>query len=49
MSRQIEFRRRQVYGLLLVLSVLLVIGLVRAGLAPGGLRNVFPPGWWRAW
>ena len=40
----LELRKRQIYGLLIVAVVLLVIGLCRAP-----LRDVFPLGWWRAW
>lgn len=39
-----EFRRRQVYGLLLLAMTLLIVGLARSS-----LRDIFPPGWWRAW
>lgn len=40
----LELRKRQVYGLLLLAVVLLIAGLCRAP-----LRDVFPPGWWRVW
>jgi hypothetical protein len=39
-----EFRRRQIYGLLLVALILLIAGLSRAS-----MRDVFPTGWWRVW
>lgn len=39
-----ELRKRQIYGLLLLAAVLLVAALCRAP-----LRDIFPPGWWRAW
>lgn len=44
MSREAEFRKRQIYGLLLLICVLLIIGLSRAS-----WRDIFPPGWWRVW
>ena len=39
-----EFRRRQVYGLVVVAVILLIAGLSRAS-----MQDVFPPGWWRIW
>lgn len=39
-----EHRKRQIYGLLLIAMALLVAVLCRAP-----LRDIFPPGWWRAW
>jgi hypothetical protein len=40
----LEFRKRQIYGLLLLALVLLLAGFCRAP-----LRDIFPPGWWRVW
>jgi hypothetical protein len=39
-----EFRKRQIYGLLVVAVILLLAGLSRSS-----LRELFPPGWWRVW
>jgi hypothetical protein len=39
-----EFRRRQIYGLLVVAFLLLLAGLGRSS-----LHDLFPPGWWRVW
>jgi hypothetical protein len=39
-----EFRKRQIYGLLVVAIILLLAGLGRAS-----LTSLFPPGWWRIW
>jgi hypothetical protein len=41
--RQTE-RRRQIRGLLLLFTALLIFILLRAG-----LHNVFTPKWWRVW
>lgn len=40
----LELRKRQIYGLLLLALALIVAALYRAP-----LRDIFPPGWWRAW
>ena len=39
-----EFRKRQIYGLLVVAVILLLAGLGRSS-----LHDLFPPGWWRVW
>jgi hypothetical protein len=39
-----EFRKRQIFGLLLVAAVILVIALLRAP-----AHSVFPHGWWHVW
>jgi hypothetical protein len=39
-----EFRKRQIYGLLVIAVILLLAGLHRSP-----LRDLFPPGWWRVW
>jgi hypothetical protein len=39
-----EFRKRQIYGLLVVAVILLLAGLGRLS-----LRELFPAGWWRIW
>ena len=44
MSADPEFRKRQIYGLLVVAVILLLAGLSRSS-----LRDLFPPGWWRIW
>ncbi len=43
-TADLELRKRQIYGLLIIAAVMLVISLCRIP-----LRDVFPPGWWRAW
>jgi hypothetical protein len=43
-STRPEFRKRQIYGLLVVAVILLLAGLSRSL-----LRELFPPGWWRVW
>lgn len=42
--REMQERRRQVRGLLLLALVVLAAAIVRAG-----VHNVFTPGWWRLW
>ncbi|HEY2040473.1 MAG TPA: hypothetical protein VGG95_12450 [Edaphobacter sp.] len=37
-------RRRQLRGLILLAIVVLLFGILRAGVA-----HVFPAGWWRLW
>lgn len=44
MPADLELRKRQVYGLLILAMVLLVVGLARSS-----WRDVFAPGWWRLW
>jgi hypothetical protein len=44
MPADLEFRKRQVYGLLIVALVLLAAGIARSS-----MHNLFPPGWWRLW
>jgi hypothetical protein len=39
-----ELRKRQVYGLLICVVVLLLAGIGRAS-----FHDLFPPGWWRVW
>jgi hypothetical protein len=44
MAADLELRKRQIYGLLIVALVLLVVGIARSS-----LHDLFPPGWWRIW
>ena len=39
-----QFRKRQVYGLLVIAVLLLLAGLGRSS-----VHDLFPPGWWRVW
>lgn len=44
MSHSQEYRKRQVFGLLLIAAALLAIALLRAP-----AHTVFPRGWWHVW
>jgi hypothetical protein len=44
MSNAREYRKRQVFGLLIVAVVIAGIAILRA---PAG--SVFPHGWWHVW
>jgi hypothetical protein len=44
MSKAQEYRKKQVYGLLLIAAVVLVVALLRAP-----AHTVFPVGWWHVW
>jgi hypothetical protein len=44
MPVDLELRKRQVYGLLIIALVLLAAGIARSS-----MRDLFPPGWWRIW
>lgn len=43
-SRELDYRRRQAAGLVILAAIILAFSLWRAGLAA-----VFPQGWWRVW
>jgi hypothetical protein len=44
MNNAQEYRKRQIFGLLLVAAVILGITLLRASAS-----TVFPRGWWHVW
>jgi hypothetical protein len=44
MNKEQAYRKRQVFGLLLIAGVLLVIAFLRAP-----EHFVFPHGWWHVW
>jgi hypothetical protein len=44
MPVDLELRKRQVYGLLIIVLILLVAGVARSS-----VHDIFPPGWWRIW
>jgi hypothetical protein len=44
MPVDLELRKRQVYGLLIVALVLLIAGIARSS-----MQDMFPSGWWRIW
>ncbi|HZU11148.1 MAG TPA: hypothetical protein VFA02_14680 [Pseudacidobacterium sp.] len=39
-----EFRKRQIFGLLIIAAAVLVIALLRAP-----AHTIFPHGWWHVW
>ena len=43
-AAEIQERRRQVRGLLLIAVVILILSILRAG-----VHRVFTQGWWRLW
>ncbi len=43
-ASEIQERRRQVRGLLLIALVILILSILRAG-----VHRVFTQGWWRLW
>ena len=44
MHAEDELRRRQIAGLLIVATIIVLMSIFRAGVA-----NVFPRGWWHMW
>jgi hypothetical protein len=44
MPVDLDLRKRQAYGLLIILVILVVAGIARAS-----MHDLFPPGWWRFW
>jgi len=44
MNLSTEFRKRQIFGLLIIAAAVLVIALLRAP-----AHTIFPHGWWHVW
>jgi hypothetical protein len=44
MNKEQAYRRRQIFGLLLIAGALLTIALLRAP-----EHSIFPQGWWHIW
>ena len=46
-SRDVQLRRQQIAGLLLLALAVLIVALVRARLHHGSWGELLPHGWWR--